>query len=152
VSGQQPHGLADRTAAESVVGRDLLRAHLVEERRDTGVRAGLLGPRRQVEQRADRVEIPVRRPRRVTAPFGRGTESARPAGALPERPQHLLGRAPRDELLVRATQQLAEPLTDLHGGIGAAGRVDQRPECDGVGECVANQLGGGSGWCRGRGR
>ena len=148
VGGQQPHGPAAQVGLPHRVGGDLLALHLGEERGQTAATGDLLGARRDVEQGADRVQVPVGPATQLAAAGGVGSKPLRPVGAGPEQPQRLLGAVPGPDSAPAAGEQVGQPLRglDLRPGraFGQPLRIGQ-PQGDqlgrGPGQCSASQLG-----------
>ncbi len=127
--GEQPHRVAADAPLGQGVGRDLLGLDLGEEVLGTRVVALLLGAGGHLEQGADRVEVTVCGPGGRAASLDRPAQPTRPAGACPERPEGLLGRAAPLENRVGVLQEPGEsagsggqPVLD----VDEEGRVDQR--------------------------
>ena len=88
--GQQPDRAAQRGAFLERRRRDLLRRDLFEQRRHACLGSSVLQPRRCVEQPDDRIEVAVGGAAGGAGRPGRSRQPARPTGAFPQRPEHLV--------------------------------------------------------------
>ena len=124
MGGQQADRLTAHSAVGERVGRDLLGGEGVEELPQPHVAGLLLGAGGRFEERTDRVEVAVGQAPGLTPLLGLAAEPRSPVGAVPERPEHLLGaRAGVETGSGRADQG-----HDAAGAVGAlAGHVVEEP-------------------------
>ena len=144
VGGEHADGVAAQRALGQGVGGDLLRLELLEEGAGTAPLGAVLEPRGGLEERDDRVEVAVGEPTGRPAGPGRALEPTRPGRAVPQRPEHVVGRATVDRDLARRAEQRGEPRG------GTDDRVLQGHEPLRLREDLADQLGAGSGQAQAR--
>ena len=125
VGGQQPHRRPPQVRLAEGVGGDLLALHLGQEAGHPPQSGDLLGAVGDVEQGADRVQVPVGPPARLSTDSCVLAQPLRPAGARPqhpERPPRPSRRRRRSARTAAATRPEPRPLAARGGPPRPAGR------------------------------
>ena len=140
--GEQAYGGAARSPLGERVGGDLLGDQCVEEGAHAEVVALLLGPRGDLEQRADGVQVAVGAAGGSPAQLDRAAQPLGPTGARPQPPQQLLGGLAGLEGRPGAGQQVRDRACTVDVGRLGAGR--QPLQRRGVEHGLAEQVARGS--------